>query len=213
MCVLKNISQINYRSIHVILAAFVFLMAPWITSQDVRAQNPPDWIQFGKYHGYELDLYTQPNPKIDFGMVLLNEGLVNKNIADALIIEIEGIRYLDVIVELQADDYIVLDGDIANRTVSNKRIPFTLKAAYANRGADNTNHAILFPAGNTTDSRFQIRHRTTVPPGPPPTPTHEGYNPNLHKDTAYLYLYGSLNVGNIHAGAYSGEINVTVYYD
>lgn len=203
----------RYHNIFGALMVFLFMLQSWSVQHNAKAQNPPDWIQFGKYHGYELSLYTQPNPKIDYGMVFRGEGLVNKEITDALIIEIEGVRYLDVIVEIDADPYILLDGDAANATNQNKRIPFSLKAAYANKGTENSNHAILFPAGNNTHSRFQIRYRTTEPPGPPPTPTHEGYNPSDYNDTAYLYLYGALNVGNINAGSYSGELKVTIYYD
>jgi len=147
-------------------------------------------------------------------MVISNEGLVTKNLIDAKVLSIEGVKYLDVIVDITADTYLLLDGDLGNAGNSARRIPFTLEAAYANRGANNTGQAIQMPvASNIASAQFPVRYRGTNPPGPPPTPVYKGYNPALYNETAYLYLYGSLNVGAIDAGSYSANITITVSYD
>ncbi|MEX1121945.1 MAG: hypothetical protein WED82_07425, partial [Balneolales bacterium] len=59
--------------------------------------------------------------------------------------------------------------------------------------------------------RFQIKRREGEPPGPPPTPPHDGYTPP--EATAYLYLYGSIDVGNVAAGEYVGQVHIIVDYD
>ena len=90
-----------------------------------------------------------------------------------------------------------------------------MEAAFANLGADNIAQSTIIPVtSNTASVQFPILRRIGGPPGPPPTPVFEGFDPSVFNETAYVYLYGSINVGNgVSAGSYEGSITVTVVYD
>lgn len=173
-------------------------------------------INFGEFSSKYAVTISELNPAEDlsFGMLIQNEGLKSIELLDSKVLMIEGVKYLDVIVDVTADNYLFLDSDVACNGTNSNCIPFTLEAAYANRGTNNTNQAVLMQvAANVASAQFPILARGNLPPGPPPTPDYEGYNPALYNETAYLYIYGSLNVGNVDAGSYSGNITITVSYD
>jgi hypothetical protein len=199
----------TYRSISSILVLGVILLS---SPTLINAQE----IDFGDFSSKYTVSITELIPAEDlaFGMVLQNEGLKIIDLLDAKVLMIEGVKYLDVIVDITADNYLYLDSDVSCNGTNTNCIPFNLQAAYANRGNNNTNQAVLMQiASNVASAQFPILARGNRPPGPPPTPVYEGYNPALFNETAYLYLYGSINVGNINAGTYSGQITVTVTYD
>ncbi|WP_232803083.1 hypothetical protein [Gracilimonas amylolytica] len=173
-------------------------------------------IDFGDFSSKYTVSITEliPAEDLSFGMVIQNEGLKTVDLLDAKVLMIEGVKYLDVVVTITADNYLYLNNDVSCNGSNSNCIPFTLQAAYANRGNNNTNQAVLMQvASNVASAQFPILARGNRPPGPPPTPVYEGYNPALFNETAYLYLYGSINVGNQNAGSYSGQIQVTVTYD
>lgn len=195
-----------------ILGCMAVLLLLTASSHAAFAQE----IDFGQYSSKYSVTLSDLNPAEDlaFGMVIQNEGLKTVDLQNAKILMIEGVKYLDVLVDIQADNYLFLDNDISCNGTNTNCIPFTLQAAYANRGQNNTNQAVLMQvASNIASAQFPVLARGNQPPGPPPTPVYEGYNPAAFNETAYLYLYGSLNVGNVDAGSYSGNITVTVSYD
>jgi len=200
------------KSIWLSRAILVFCVVSLFSSIALKAQE----IDFGDFSSKYTVSITELIPAEDlaFGMVIQNEGLKSIDLLDAKILMIEGVKYLDVIVDITADNYLYLDNDVSCNGTNSNCIPFTLQAAYANRGNNNTNQAVLMQvASNVASAQFPILARGNRPPGPPPTPVFEGYNPALFNETAYLYLYGSINVGNVNAGTYSGQITVTVTYD
>lgn len=173
-------------------------------------------IDFGTYSSlYSVSISEfSPGAPLDFGMVVQNSGLNSIDILNSKVLMIEGVRYLDVIIDITADNYLYLGTDIACNGSNTNCIPFTLQAAYANRGSNNPNQAVIMPvASNVASAQFPILARGNAPPGPPPTPVYQGFNPSLYNSTAYLYIYGSLNVGNVNAGPYTGSITITVSYD
>ncbi|SMO82090.1 hypothetical protein [Gracilimonas mengyeensis] len=179
-------------------------------------QSHAQEIDFGDYsYKYAVSI-TELNPAEDlnFGTLVQNEGTVNVELSSAKVLEIEGVKYLDVLVDITADEYLVIDSN-PTCSSSNCRIPFDLESAYANRGQNNIGHAVIMSdAGvNMTTALFPILARGNRPPGPPPTPDYEGYNPAAFNESAYLYLYGSVTVGNVDAGTYSANITITVSYD
>jgi hypothetical protein len=152
--------------------------------------------------------------ELTFGQVAKNEGLKSIDILESKVMLIEGIKYLDVLVDVDAGDFLYLGTDISCNESNTNCIPFTLKAAYTNRGTNDPSQATLMQVtSNFATAQFPILARQNTPPGPPPTPDYEGYDPTLFNETAYLYIYGSLNVGDVNAGDYSGEITITVTYD
>ncbi|MEX2363742.1 MAG: hypothetical protein WD597_08965, partial [Balneolaceae bacterium] len=193
-----------------------FILPPFILLFIFSAHTFSQEIDFESYSSrYSVTAsHLNPAEELEFGLILVNEGLRTIPIADAKIITIEGIKYLDVTVEIIADEYLLLNGDLGCVTNASCRIAFNLEAAYTNRGPENINHAnLMTTAGNSALARFPIEQRGNEPPGPPPTPVYEGYDLAAQMRTAYLYIYGSINVGNIDAGIYSANITVNISYD
>lgn len=173
-------------------------------------------VDFGSYSSAYTVTLSELNmgEDLDFGLLIQNEGLVTLPIAESKVLTIEAVKYLDVIVDITADDYLLLNGNLSCATDPNCRIPYTLQASYANAGTNSFSQAKnITVVSNVASTQFQVLRRTSGPPQPPPTPVYEGYNPSLFLETAYIYIYGSLNVGNITAGSYTGDITLTVNYD
>ena len=181
------------------------------TNANIIAQE----IDFGSYSSaYSVTLSELTATDLEFGLVIQGEGIKNIEIADSKVIELEGVKYLDVITTITADEYLLLDSNPSCATNVSCRIPFALEAGYANRGQNNVVFSVpMNVASNVASAQFPIRYRGSNPPGPPPTPVYEGYNPALYNDTAYIYIYGSITVGFVDAGSYSANISVQVSYD
>tara|TARA_R110002096_G_scaffold39845_4_gene108680 strand:+ start:3646 stop:4287 length:642 start_codon:yes stop_codon:yes gene_type:complete len=208
----KHTQFIKNRSPLFFKGSWVLLLFVFMNSNKVNAQE----INFGDYSSLYAVTLTDlfPSEDLEFGMVFQNEGLKSKTILDAKVLSIEGVKYLDVLVDITADDYLLLDGNLACLSDPSCRIPFTLEGSYANRGANDTNQATqMTVAANIASAQFPVLYRGTNPPGPPPTPVYQGYNPALYNETAYLYIYGSLNIGMIDAGTYTADITITISYD
>ncbi|MBO6571491.1 MAG: hypothetical protein JJ958_03505 [Balneola sp.] len=195
-----------------ILCSIVFFITSISSSTSVSAQE----IDFGQYSSaYSISLSEfNPSEELEFGTLIQNQGPTSIDLVNAKVLTLEGVKYLDVIVDITADNYLLLNGDLGCETDPSCRIPFTLQAAYANRGNNNVNESVSITVlSNVASAQFQILQRTNGPPGPPPTPVYEGYDPNIFNETAYLYIYGSINVGNVDAGSYTSSISVTINYD
>lgn len=188
---------------------FAFLLSTSFTG--VKAQE----IDFGTYSSvYSVTISPLSVSDLEFGTLINSEGMVNIPLSSSKVLTVEGVRYLDVIVTVTAEQYLLLDDDLACETNPSCRLEFTLNAAYANRGVNSTSQATVMTGTQLVQNgQFQIRKRGNAPPGPPPTPVYEGYNPALFNDTAYLYIYGSVDVGDIDSGAYSSDITVMISYD
>ncbi|MGD8749357.1 MAG: hypothetical protein PVI44_12915 [Balneolaceae bacterium] len=173
-------------------------------------------IDFGKYYNYSLAVGELSTNELDFGSIVSGSGNYSLDINNGKIITITGVKYLDVIVEVTASNSLYLNGNQGNSGNVQKSIPFTLQAAYANsKGTPNVGQAkfITNISNNSFIKRFPILERQNQPPGPPPPPPTNAFQQSQVEETAYLYLYGSINVGNVDAGPYSSDITVTVNYD
>lgn len=159
-------------------------------------------IQFSLNVSSTLDATTESD--MAFETILSGSGLTEINLGDAGmgVFGITGDADLDVIVTMTAPANLTHDG------ASLDVIPFSLNFAYANRGVNDVNQAIEV-VGST--ARFQIRQRESGPAGAPPTPPSGFHTPS--QSTAYIYIYGSMNVGSIDAGSYSGSVDLSVIYD
>ncbi|MFA5667817.1 MAG: hypothetical protein WC967_01140 [Balneolaceae bacterium] len=173
-------------------------------------------IDFGDYSSAYSIALSELNigEDLDFGLLIQNEGVVNIPIADSKVMTIQGVKYLDVIVDITADASLLLNGDLLCINDPSCSIPYTLMASYANNGTNTFSEAVNFTvSSNIASAQFPTKRRPVGPPRPPPTPVYKGYNPNIYLETAYLYIYGSLNVGNVNAGSYTGNITVSISYD
>lgn len=169
-------------------------------------------INFSSYASYGLTVNELSNDNLHFGALLKNEGTVSIPLSDAKIIAITGVKYLDVIVSITADDNLLDNPGCSGDP--NCSIPFTLEAAYANLGQNNIGQVRFFTVNsNNTTARFPVLRRTSGPPAPPPPPPRAGFDPSVFEETAYLYIYGSINVGDVNAGYYTGNITITVSYN
>lgn len=176
-------------------------------------------INFGTFSSsYSMTVTPTNGTTLNFGQLIsgdVDPVTIALDDFETIIISITGVKYLDVFVQITAPDYIIKD-DQPGCVTDNCRVPFTLSAAYANKGMENSNQAVIMNVlSNSATALFPIRSRGNAPPGPPPTPVYEGYNPALYEDTAYIYVYGSLAAGTYDAGTYTSltDISVMVSYD
>lgn len=173
-------------------------------------------IDFGKYGNYQLTVGELNSDDLDFGQVVSGSGSYSIDINNSKVITITGVKYIDVIVEVTAENSLYLNGNTGNAGDSQKSIPFTLQAAYANnKGTPTVGNAkfITNISNNSFIKQFPILERQHQPPGPPPKPPTNAFDQAKVEETAYLYLYGSINVGDVDAGSYSSQITVTINYD
>jgi len=166
------------------------------------SQSHGQTIQFSLHVSSTLDATNESD--MEFETILSGSGLAEINLGDngMGVFGITGDDDLDVIVTMTAPANLTHDG------ASPDVIPFTLKFAYANRGVNDVNQAVEVVG---TTARFQIRERESGPAGAPPTPPSAFHTPS--QSTAYIYIYGSMNVGSIDAGSYSGNVDLSVIYD
>lgn len=183
---------------HQIMRTFFILSFLLGMVMSVSAQT----IQFSLHVSSSLD--ATKDQDMNFDTILAGSGLTEINLGDAGmgIFGITGDDDLDVIVTLTSPANLTHDG------ISTDVIPFNLKFAYANRGVNDFNQAVEVVG---TSARFQIRQRESGPAGAPPTPPSAQHTPN--QSVAYIYIYGSMNVGVIDAGSYSGTVDLSVVYD
>ncbi|NQV49652.1 MAG: hypothetical protein HQ507_04110 [Candidatus Marinimicrobia bacterium] len=167
-------------------------------TQKIQAQV----IQFSVHVASSLN--ASKDQDMDLGTAISGSGLSQVNLGDPGmgIFSITGNEELDVIVTLTAP------ANLTHTGASADVIPFTLEFAYANRGVNDVNQAV---AGTGGTARFQMRQRDSGPAGAPPTPPSAHYT--AANETAYIYIYGSMTVGNIDPGTYSGDVDLTITYD
>ena len=159
-------------------------------------------IQFSVNVASSLD--ATKDQDMSFQTVPAGSGLQEINLGDSGmgVFAITGDEDLDVIVTMTAPS------ELTHTGASTDVISLTLTFAYANRGENDINHAIEVTGGT---ARFRMKERSSGPAGPPPTPRSNAYTAT--QTTAYIYVYGSMNVGVVDAGSYSGTVDLSVTYD
>ena len=169
-------------------------------------------VSFGLFSSDTLELNFVGIEELDFGPRISGEGTVSINLQEeeglVVPLEIVGVAYLDVTVTFPPTIELVQQ-DTDNPDV----MTLNVRMAYSNRGIEGEDFArsaaveVTAGMGSVT---FQIQRRPGGPPGPPPTPPHAGYKPPT--GTAYIYIYGNLEVGQVSAGTYRGDIDINVQY-
>lgn len=190
------------------LTALIFFLPLQMVAQE---------IDFGSFGSYTLELEQVTLDDLEFqGPITPGSGIHEVELTNAKVLEILGVKYLDVGVLIMGDGVLLLDGNTDNIGDPERSIPFTLFAAYSNKG-DGSNLpsvSVDIPlTSNQGSARFPILERQFAPPGPPPPPPTNAFQQSLVQETAELYLYGQIDVGNVLAGNYIGNITITVEYD
>lgn len=182
------------RALFLLLGGLIVLSSPqWLIAQT---------IQFSIHVSSNLNATV--DQEMSFGELIAGSGTNDINLGDPGmgIFAITGNEEMDIIVTMTPP------ANLTHTGISTDVIPFTLNYAYANKGANDVNQAVV-ASGNS--ARFQMLGRTSGPAGAPPTPPSSDHTPQ--ETTAYLYVYGSLTVGSIDAGTYSGMVTIDVAYD
>ncbi|MEX1010543.1 MAG: hypothetical protein WDZ29_00625 [Balneolaceae bacterium] len=172
-------------------------------------------LSFSQYESYTITLDQLSLDDLVFeGPIVTGGGLYEVELPQAKALMVTGVNYLDAFVQIEADGELLLEGNAACSGDPSCSIPFNLQAAYANRGENNLGDSQYIPVvNNFSNARFPILGRLQNAPGPPPPPPTLDFDQSLVNENAYLYLYGTIDVGNVDAGYYQGTITVTIYYE
>ncbi len=194
-----NIFKIFMRIILFISMYFLFIPA------NTFAQPPGG----GDPSDLPITVSELNNSDLDFGQILSNSGLHIVDINNSKVLGITAVRFLDVLVEIVAGNELLLDNNPSCSGDPSCSIPFTLDAAYANEGQNDPAQSKPFTInGNTAVASFRIREGggNNIPP-----PAFR--NPERFEETAYIYIFGSINAGLVDGGRYVNNITVTVIHD
>lgn len=192
----------------IIMLSMAFFTAAGLKTSEAQ-------VSFGLFSSDTLELNFLSVEELDFGSRITGEGTVSislNNEEEGLVVplEIVGVAYLDVTVTFPATIELVQQDTGANDP---DVMILNVRMAYSNRGIDGEDFArsaaVEVPPGMGSVT-FQVQRRPGGPPGPPPTPPHAGYKPPI--GTAYIYIYGDLEVGQVSSGTYRGEIDINVHY-
>lgn len=197
----------------------LYILALLTFSVTAQAQE----INFSAYADYGLEIINNPQD-LNFnqvGPIIADGSTYSLDIHEGnyAIIEIVGVKFLDVYIDVMADNN--LTGNNSGDTIN-----FILKAAYSNRLGDIKDPAsvglnYISVVNNAFNIRVPILERQSQPPNPPPTPPTNATDLDPKSDysnplyeTFYLYLYGDIMVPeNTSADSYHGNITITVSYD
>jgi hypothetical protein len=207
-----QMSNLLKASLPIVCSAVILSTLLLIPTAALYAQE----IEFGRFGTFTITLENVSMGDLEFDRpIIAGGGIFQVELIDAFVLSIIGVKYLDVGVQITGEAELLLDGNPENRGDPEKSIPFTLRAAYANRAQNNISDAVFIPVSGTNigDARFPILARQQQPPGPPPPPPTAAFNQSEVDETAYLYLYGEIDVGNVNAGSYFGTITITVEYE
>ena len=149
---------------------------------------------------------------LEFGQIVSNSGLQLIPIEFSKVLGIRGSRFLDVLVEISADNELLLNSNPSCQGNPSCSIPFTLQASYANNGVNDPGQSMPF----SVNSNFAVASFKILQNGGNATPFLiflAQIFPDLFQSTAYVYIFGSINVGNVAGGNYSNSITITVIHD
>tara|TARA_R110002096_G_scaffold39845_4_gene108681 strand:+ start:4280 stop:4807 length:528 start_codon:yes stop_codon:yes gene_type:complete len=141
----------------------------------------------------ELSVTVEQN--LNFGTLVANSGLHNIPLGaiNSGVYSIRAYHTQNIYITLNSPDFLI--NESSNST---DRIPITLNAAFNNSGVDNQKLA------------------TTLENNTGYFPVHKPSSSNLKTDVwqaLFLYMFGTIDVGNIANGIYSGQVVLFIEYD
>lgn len=145
----------------------------------------------------EPELSASVKSNLQFGQVLVNSGTQQVNLGDVNmgVFTISSLKSQLVTINLDFPRELTLAGGASGNNV----IPIFLEASYNNRGSDNYQTSIPVEGSS---ARFKILEDAIA----------NDANTQFW-ETAYIYIFGSITVGDIADGNYSGSILLTVFYE
>jgi len=179
----------TYRSFMlVVLASLVGCLAPL---QTATAQ----FLHFEM--NIEAELGVEVIRNLDFGTALAGSGLQQVDLGDPGmgIFGVNGTQSQNIIVNIDAPDALTAASDD-----NTDRIPLDLQLAYNNSGKDNIERARPLLGRSTRFSLASIGSQNTQTEG-------------WVAKTAYIYVYGSLMIGDVQEDTYTGDITLAVEYE
>lgn len=152
---------------------------------------------FGQFMNIEINVQpeveTSVNQSLDFGQIVAGAGLQDIPLGSPSmgVFQIRALNAQSLIISLEPVSELLHEelGEMA-------AIPITLRASYTQNGVD-----------NYRQSRPLDGYMEYITLEPPPQ------NPGSAWSSIFLYVYGSIDLGIVPAGVYTGEIVLTVIYE
>lgn len=147
----------------------------------------------------EPELNAEVLKPLNFGMVVTNSGRHAIQIGDPGmgVFAITAADNKQVIISLDIPDY------LSSSAHTDDVIPLNLHCSYNNHDSNEYRVASPFPLKNTAS--FRLYDRMGI----------QGYGSSItnERKTSYVYVYGSIDIGNIDEGRYTGLVTMTVEYE
>lgn len=141
----------------------------------------------------EPEVETTVEQSLDFGQVITGAGLqfIPPGSPNMGIFKIRGLRTQRLIIQIDADEELLHSNpDILDR------IPVNLQATYTNFGIED--FELSEPLNDISRSIV-----LESPLG----------NPSAAWSSIFVYIYGSVDIGNVRDGVYTGNVVLTVIYE
>lgn len=139
----------------------------------------------------EPETNTRVEQSLDFGQVSTNTGLLQINPGDPNmgIFSINAVRTQRILLSMQTPDFL-------EHPNLDAQIPMDLQLAYVNFGINDYRQSQ--PVVNTQEELVIY---------PPPN------QPENEWSSAYLYVYGSIDIGNVPSGVYVGDVTLSIEFE
>ena len=176
------------KLLNIIVAGFVLLLPALANAQVMR-------LEFN----VESELFTEQLQELFFGDRLPMAGLISVPLGDPDM----GIYRITGSANLILDVDVTTPGRLVhvNEEFADFFIPLELGFAYANREENNIEHAILFEGSLATYPITTLFDNTIVDP-----------TQAIPLVNSYLYVFGSIEIGDIPQGIYEAEVVISIEY-
>ena len=152
---------------------------------------------YGQFINVEINIEPEVNTTVEqslnFGQAVIGSGLVEIPLGSPNmgVFQIRALRAQQLLLSIEMDDDLVHE----NPNIDTK-IPFNLRANYANSGVNDYRQSI--PFGEALQA---------IIVNPPQQ------SPDAVWSSIFVYVYGNLNIGNVPIGTYRGEVLLTIVYE
>ena len=141
----------------------------------------------------EPEVETIVDRSLDFGQIVSGSGYQEISLGSPGmgIFQVRALRTQRLLISLDSDDELSHSDPSISQT-----IPIELNASYTQNGLDDFRNSV--PLSSVLEN--------IVIEGPP-------QNPTATWSSIFLYISGGLNLGDVPAGTYTGQVTLTVIYE